>query len=155
MNIDKHSLKKINTRQDKQPHGDKSKTKTKTKSKTKTKTRPKPRPRPRPRPNKTISTRQDKTNKQDKTTHNKTPRAREEREERRRQEDKTKDKELCLYFQSLITTENKEPTIAAIMALSNNERGPASFHSARGVFVVHCVCHRLALVLTDANVLRK
>ena len=24
-----------------------------------------------------------------------------------------------------------------------------SFHKDRGVFVVHCVCHRLALVLTD------
>ncbi len=30
-----------------------------------------------------------------------------------------------------------------------------SFHKGRGVFVVHCVCHRLALVLTDGiNVLR-
>jgi hypothetical protein len=26
-----------------------------------------------------------------------------------------------------------------------------SFHEGRGIFVVHCVCHRLALVLTDAT----
>ena len=25
-----------------------------------------------------------------------------------------------------------------------------SFHAARGIFTVHCVCHRLALVLSDA-----
>ena len=44
------------------------------------------------------------------------------------------------------------PTVAAIIALNDNgnERGPASFDSARGVFVMHCVCHWLALVLTDA-----
>jgi hypothetical protein len=44
----------------------------------------------------------------------------------------------------------REPTVAAIIALNDNGSIPASFHSARGVFVVHCVCHRLALVLTDA-----
>ena len=29
-------------------------------------------------------------------------------------------------------------------------RAADTFHPARGVFVVHCVCHRLALILTDA-----
>jgi hypothetical protein len=29
-------------------------------------------------------------------------------------------------------------------------RAVDSFHVARGIFTVHCVCHRLALVLSDA-----
>ena len=41
-------------------------------------------------------------------------------------------------------------TVADIRAQSINGRDPDSFHEGRGVFVVHCVCHRLALVLTDA-----
>jgi hypothetical protein len=57
-------------------------------------------------------------------------------------------KGVCTQLAKTIRT-MREPTIAAIIALSNNERSPASFPSARGVFVVHCVCHRLALVLTD------
>ncbi len=32
----------------------------------------------------------------------------------------------------------------------DNTRDINSFHDSRGIFVVHCVCHRLALVLTDA-----
>jgi hypothetical protein len=40
--------------------------------------------------------------------------------------------------------------VADIRARSINGRDLDSFHEARGVFVVHCVCHRLALVLTDA-----
>jgi hypothetical protein len=43
----------------------------------------------------------------------------------------------------------RETTIAEIMAHDDNGRCAASFHEARDVFVVHCVCHRLALVLTD------
>jgi hypothetical protein len=37
-----------------------------------------------------------------------------------------------------------------IMA-GDNTRDINSFHDSRGIFVVHCVCHRLALVLTDAT----
>ncbi len=31
----------------------------------------------------------------------------------------------------------------------NNRRTIDSFHNSRGIFTVHCICHRLALVLTD------
>ena len=40
--------------------------------------------------------------------------------------------------------------VADIRAQSIHGRDLDSFHEDRGVFVVHCVCHRLALVLTDA-----
>jgi hypothetical protein len=40
--------------------------------------------------------------------------------------------------------------IADIRARATNGRPIDSFHEGRGVFIVHCVCHRLALVLTDA-----
>ena len=40
--------------------------------------------------------------------------------------------------------------IIAIMQDINNRRSIESFHESRGIFTVHCVCHRLALVLTDA-----
>ena len=33
---------------------------------------------------------------------------------------------------------------------TQENRGAETFHKSRGVFAVHCVCHRLALVLTDA-----
>ena len=32
----------------------------------------------------------------------------------------------------------------------NRTRTLDSFHAQRGIFSVHCVCHRLALVVTDA-----
>ena len=40
--------------------------------------------------------------------------------------------------------------IAHIRARAMHGRPIDSFHEGRGIFVVHCVCHRLALVLTDA-----
>ena len=40
--------------------------------------------------------------------------------------------------------------IAHIRAQAMQCRPMDSFHEGRGIFVVHCVCHRLALVLTDA-----
>ena len=44
----------------------------------------------------------------------------------------------------------REATVADIRAQSIHGRDLDSFHGYRGIFVVHCVCHRLALVLTDA-----
>jgi hypothetical protein len=33
---------------------------------------------------------------------------------------------------------------------TDQQRGDQSFHVSKGIFVNHCVCHRLALILTDA-----
>jgi hypothetical protein len=43
---------------------------------------------------------------------------------------------------------DRDVVIADMMARDCNRRVD-SFHANRGVFFVHCVCHRLALVLTD------
>jgi hypothetical protein len=43
----------------------------------------------------------------------------------------------------------REVDIAALLE-ENPRRGRDSFHKSRGLYVVHCVCHRLALILTDA-----
>jgi hypothetical protein len=43
---------------------------------------------------------------------------------------------------------DRDVVIAGMMAWDINRRVD-SFHSDRGVFFVHCVCHRLALVLMD------
>ncbi len=45
--------------------------------------------------------------------------------------------------------EQRQVIIDNMMALEHT-RSIDSFHVNRGVFVVHCVCHRLALLLTDA-----
>jgi len=48
--------------------------------------------------------------------------------------------------------QSREATIHNIIAMQdvNSRRSIASFHESRGIFTIHCVCHRLALVLTDA-----
>ena len=45
--------------------------------------------------------------------------------------------------------EHRQVTIDNMMA-HDHTRNIDSFHVSRGVLVVHCVCHRLGLVLTDA-----
>ena len=46
----------------------------------------------------------------------------------------------------------REAAIHAIIVEKDihNRRSIDSFHESRGIFSVHCICHRLALVLTDA-----
>ena len=46
----------------------------------------------------------------------------------------------------------REASIHAIIVEQDihNRRSIDSFHESRGIFSVHCICHRLALVLTDA-----
>jgi hypothetical protein len=53
--------------------------------------------------------------------------------------------QLATYIRQM-----RADTVADIRARSLNGRDLDSFHEGRAVFVVHCVCHRLALVSTDA-----
>jgi hypothetical protein len=47
--------------------------------------------------------------------------------------------------------EIREEVMQDIVANSTDtRRAVASFHPKRGVYVIHCVCHRLALILSDA-----
>jgi hypothetical protein len=56
-------------------------------------------------------------------------------------------KGVCTQLAQAIRTA-RQHVIEDIMTRDRNRRLD-SFHKDRGVFVVHCVCHRLALVLTD------
>ena len=44
----------------------------------------------------------------------------------------------------------REDAMAELRRLHPEGRAPDTFHPDKGVFVVHCVCYRLALILTDA-----
>jgi hypothetical protein len=54
---------------------------------------------------------------------------------------------VCMQLVQAIRTA-RHHVIEEIMTRDRN-RCLDSFHKDRGVFVMHCVCHRLALVLTD------
>ena len=56
-------------------------------------------------------------------------------------------KGVCTQLARAIRTA-REHVIEDIMTRDCSRRLD-SFHKDRGLFVVHCVCHRLALVLTD------
>ena len=59
-------------------------------------------------------------------------------------------KGVCTRLASHIR-EIREEVIQDIVANTTDiRRAVASFHPKRGVYVIHCVCHRLALILSDA-----
>ncbi len=57
-------------------------------------------------------------------------------------------KGVCTQLPKKICAERK--VIMNNMVAHDRTRTMDLFHVNRGVFVVHCVCHRLALILTDA-----
>jgi hypothetical protein len=60
-------------------------------------------------------------------------------------------KGVCVQLQRYLRRIREDTMQAIILAQDVHIRRPIdSFHVSRGIFSVHCVCHRLALVLTDA-----
>ena len=57
-------------------------------------------------------------------------------------------KDVCIQLAKRIR-ELRQGVVEDMRSLDHT-RSIDSFHANKGVFVVHCVCHRLALILTDA-----